>query len=225
MKSILTIFILVSILASGISQNGEIYLFSITDDSENYLGGVPPPEFSIPSFEFNAPFQYLGKLSKGDEAFDWLPFDLHLVAPIYLDIEKIYLDYSDPNHPKVINIEELKITGTAYDGLKPDSEVIFKKVPFKTEISDKILNIPGHSGVPFWVQQDDIPICPITNQAMEFVCQLESNTGVMTEWTNVKLKNESYFQYFEEMNFWIDGSLFVFFNQKSKVVCIIIQNT
>jgi len=57
-----------------------------------------------------SPFQYLGKFSKTDEAFNWLPFDLHIAAPIYLNFDKLFIDYSDPLNPKVLDIEDLKQT-------------------------------------------------------------------------------------------------------------------
>lgn len=53
----------------------QIYNINQVTNSESYLGGEIPKEFNIPKFEFNAPFQYLGKFSKSEEAFNWLPFD------------------------------------------------------------------------------------------------------------------------------------------------------
>ena len=41
----------------------QIFSFNQVSESESYLGGEIPKEFSIPKFEFNAPFQYLGKLA------------------------------------------------------------------------------------------------------------------------------------------------------------------
>jgi hypothetical protein len=58
---------------------------------------------------------------------------------------------------------------------------------------------------------------------MKFLCQL--NGGVTAKRTNVEPKNESYIQYYEELNFWGDGDLFVFFEPTSKVACYFIQNT
>lgn len=193
--------------------------------SESYLGGEIPDEFSIPEFEFNAPFQYLGKFSKSDEAFSWLPFDLHLAAPIYLNFDKLYLDYADPLNPKVINVEELRKTNNSFDDLKPNSEIVYEQVFIKTEKSNNFGGL-GHTGVPNWIQHPDIPTCPKSKKTMKFLCQLSyDGLDVKTKRTNVKLKNEWDEQYFEKLNFWGDGDLFIFFEAQSKVVCFLIQNT
>ena len=150
---------------------------------------------------------------------------MHLIAPIYLNIDKLYIDYSDPNHPNILNLEELKKTDTSYDDLKPDSKIVFKKVSFRTNVSNEFGYDLGHTGVPSWIQYPDIPSCPKTGRTMRFLCQLKSDVGVMTAETNVNPKDDWYKQYFEQMNFWGDGDLFVFFDPESKVVCVFIQNT
>ena len=201
----------------------QIYQLTESDHSESYLGGVPPDEFKMPKFDFNAPFQYLGKLAKSDPAFSWLPFDLHLIAPIYLDFYGLYIDYSDPNHPIVLDSEELKETGTAYDDLKPDSEIIFKKTFIESLKSDEFGYDYGNSGVPAWIQYPDIPNCPKTKKPMKFLCQLSGGPAV--EKSNMIHKEEAFKQYFEDMNFWIDGFLYIFFDPESKIACYFIQNS
>ena len=200
-----------------------IFEIDLTGEGENYLGGEPPAGFNMPKFEFNAPFQYLGKLSKSDEAFNWLPFDLHLIAPIYLNIWNFFIDYSDPNNPKVFDLEGLKETGTAYEDLKPDSEIIFKKESFKAKRVTDFGNGVGHTGSPNWIQYPRIPSCPKSGKTMRFLCQLSE--GPYTDRTNIHPKEEWYKQYFEYMNFWGDGDLFIFFEPESKIACFIIQNT
>ncbi len=202
----------------------QIYELNRTTNSQSYLGGEAPPEFTMPSFEFNTPFQYLGKFSKSDAPFTWLPFDIHLIAPLYSNFEKLYVDYSDPMHPKVINVEELKEAGTSYDDLQPDSEIIYKKVYIKGQKSNDYSNGMAHTGVPSWIQYPDIPTCPKSQKTMRFLGQITSDV-VSTERTNVHLKDEWYQQYFDSMNFWGDGDLYIFFDSDSKVACFIIQNT
>ena len=202
----------------------QLYQLHASSTSKSYLGGEPPAEFTIPKFEFNAPFQYLGKFSKSDDFFSWLPFDLHLVAPIYLNFDKLYVDYSDPMNPKVINLEELKETDNSYDDLKPDSEIVFKKVHFKGKKANDFGYGMGHTGVPSWIQYPEIPSSPKNNKTMKFLCELRSDIGVETKRTNVKPKEDWYKQYFEHLNFWGDGDLYIFFEPESKVACFIIQN-
>lgn len=203
----------------------QLYEIRQTSNSKSYLGGEPPNEFAIPKFEFNAPFQYLGKFSKTDEPFSWLPFDLHLVAPIYLNFDKLFIDYSDPMNPKVVNEEELSQTDNSYDDLEPNSEIVFKKVFIKGQKSDDYGYAMGHTGVPSWIQYPDIPTCPKSNKTMKFLCQLKSDIGVDTERTSVQPEDDWYKKYFEHMNFWGDGDLYIFFEPESKVACFLIQNT
>ncbi len=202
-----------------------IYVFNQVSKSHSYLGGETPNEFNIPKFEFNAPFQYLGKFSKSNEAFNWLPFDVHIAAPIYLNFDKLFIDYSDPLNPKVLNVEELKQTDNSYEDLKPDSEIVYEKVFIATEKQTDFGGI-GHTAVPNWIQHPDIPTCPKSQKTMRLLCQLNyDGLHIKTQRTNVKPKDKRYEQYFENMNFWIDGDLYIFFEPESKMMCFLIQHT
>jgi hypothetical protein len=83
----------------------------------------------------------------------------------------------------------------------------------------------AHSGIPEWIQYPYFPRCPKTNKILRFVCQLKSFGGVMVEETNAVFKDKHYKSYFNKLNFWSDGDLFVFFEPESKVACYFIQNT
>lgn len=65
----------------------KVFNFEKTENGENWLGGSIPSDFSIPINNCPGSFQYLGKLSKESKAFDWLPFDINLICPIYLDLD------------------------------------------------------------------------------------------------------------------------------------------
>lgn len=60
---------------------------------------------------------------------------------------------------------------------------------------------------------------------MKFLCQLTSNSGVETEKTTINPKDDWYKKYFDNMNFWGDGDLYIFFEPESKIACFLIQNT
>jgi len=203
----------------------QLYEFQKTSNSESYLGGEIPKDFTLPKFKFNAPFQYLGKFSKSDKAFSWLPFDIHLVAPIYLNFDKLFIDYSDPMNPKVLDIEKLRETDNYYDDLKPNSEIVYEKTYISTRKSNDFGTGIGHSGVPSWIQYPEIPTCPNSEKTMRFLGQLKSVDAVKTKRTDVHPEDDWYVQYFEYMNFWGDGDLFIFFDPESKIACFIIQNT
>ena len=167
----------------------------------------------------------MGKFSRSNEAFNWLPFDLHLAAPIYLNFDKLFIDYSDPVNPKVLNVEELKKTDTSYDYLKPGSEIVYEKVFITSEKSTEFGGIE-HTAVPDWIQYPDIPTCPKSKKTMKLLCQLNyDGLEIKTERTDVQPKNERCKQYFENMNFWGCGDLYIFFEPESKVICFLIQHT
>ena len=203
----------------------QLYSIRKSSKSKSYLGGEVPDELNIPRFDFNAPLQFLGKLSKFDEAFSWLPNDLYLIAPLYSDFHEIFIDYSDPLNPKILNIDDLKDAGSSYDNVTSDSEIVFEKMFITTQKSSDYGYGQGHTGVPNWIQYPDIPSCPKSNRTMKFLCQLTDAVDVKTKRTNVKYKDDWDKQYFERMNFWGDGDLYIFYDPESKIACLFIQNT
>lgn len=187
------------------------------------LGGEIPPGFSLPKPECVVPFQYFGFISHEDENFRWLPSTVHLTCPIYLNFSRVYLDYSNPMAPAAINTAEIAACDTSYnDDLNSESEIVFKPMKFEFRKSFEFGDT-GHAGIPNWIQYPDIPHCPKSGKRMKFLCQL--NGGVKTARSNVKPKDKNYERYFNHLNFWIDGDLYVFFEPDSKTACYIIQNT
>lgn len=203
----------------------KIFNFTEDPDGMHWMGGEGPVGFQFPENNCPGSFQYIGFINRNDPSFSWLPFSLNLVCPVYVDFFQLWLDYSDPAKPVVINSSEINSAGTAYEDLKKDSVVIFNQVMFRTEENSGYGYDFGFTGVPEWIQYPDIPRCPKINKTMRFVCQLVSDTGVGTRTTNVKPEKEWYRQYFEEMNFWGDGDLFVFFEPEAKIACYFIQHT
>lgn len=173
------------------------------------LGGEIPNDFALPENKCKVPFQYLGFIDKHDPNFNWLPFRFHLIFPIYLNVGKVFLDYSNPNKTVLINREEVERADTYYEELNEESKISFPK---EQVVFTEDLEFEGtcHAGIPNWIQAPDIPLCPITGNRMRFLCQLNGGMGALP---------------FEEMNFWGDGDLFVFFEPGSKIACYFIQNT
>jgi hypothetical protein len=195
------------------------------DSSSSYFGGVCPDSFVIPQPQFVAPFQYLGKLSKSAPQLSWLPFDLHLTAPLYNDFDTLILDYTDPNRPTIVNIEHLKSAGTSFEAfLTPTSMVEFERQPIAFGEPYQARPVLGHLGVPRWVQWPKIPSCPGSKHAMRFVGQIKYENGIQTRSTNVQTTKD-FETYFQHLNFWGDGDLFIFFDPISKIACLFIQNT
>ena len=110
--------------------------------------------------------------------------------------------------------------------IKSDSEIVFEKVYINTQKVNTIDIGIGHTGVPNWIQYPDIPSCPKSGKTMRFLLQLTlDGLDIPTKKTNVHPEKEWYKQYFDHMNFWGDGNLFIFFEPESKVACFMIQNT
>lgn len=193
------------------------------EDGLHQLGGEIPNDFQLPENNCIVPFQYLGFIDNQDKNLTWLPFKLNLTCPIYLNIGNLFLDYSIPNKPTIINREEVENADTSYEvDLNQTSEIVFNEMRFSF-VEDEEFSGIGHSGLPNWIQYPDIPMCPKSGKRMKFLCQL--NGGVTAKRTNVEPKDEWYRHYYEELNFWGDGDLFVFFEPTSKVACYFIQNT
>lgn len=207
-----------------------MYEFIFDKNGKHQLGGDIPQEFQIPENQFKSNFQYLGFINNNDEILDWLPFKLNLICPIYLDIDYVFLDYSEPNIPKLIYPEITSEIGSAYRTLNLDSKIVFKPNKFSLKKIDKIIednkfDVKGIIGKPNWEQNKDIPICPKTNKKMKFVCQITSWNDVVVKYTNFVGEDDYEQELFSKMNFWCDGSLYVFIEPESKMVCYFIQNT
>ncbi|WP_162051353.1 hypothetical protein [Pontibacter pamirensis] len=206
--------------------------FEFVEDSAglHQLGGEIPRDFKIPENEFKGGFQYLGYIENKDKFFDWLPFKLNLICPIFLDFDYVFLDYENANEPKLLYPLNTSEITTAYDELDKDSRVTYNSLscslkPFKGVDDDNEFEIIGLAGRPHWIQAEDYPICPKTKKKMKFVCQLMSNGHVKAKSRNFRSEDDYYEKIFEEMNFWCDGALKVFFEPTSKVACYFIQNT
>ena len=194
------------------------------------LGGEPPKDFKIPENEFLGGFQYLGVINNADKYFEWLPFPLHLICPIFTDFDYVFLDYENPNEPRLIYPTNTSEVTSAYDELTQDSYIIYSQEnftlrPFEGVNEDNEFEVVGVAGKPHWTQSQNIPTCPKTKRKMQFVCQLMSNGPITAKEKNFVGASDYYEKLFTELNFWCDGDLKVFFNPKSNVACYFIQNT
>lgn len=199
------------------------YEFIVHENGIHQIGGKKPVCFEIPSNQFISNFQYLGYVNNDDEKFNWLPFKLHLICPIYLNIDEIYLDYSNESEPQIISPKNASDIDSEFSELTRESYIEFESRKLNLRETKEIddMECIGISNQPFEVQDLDIPICPVSGMEMEFVCQLMTFGEILVKNRNFETKDE----YLEYMNFWCDGSLFVFCDPISKTVCYFIQNT
>lgn len=187
------------------------------------LGGEIPRHFKMPENNCVVPFQYLGYISNEDKNFNWLPFDVHLVCPIFLNFEFVYMDYSDPLHPVIINREEVEEADTSYeDDLNRDTEIVYNPMKFSYEEAIDFSQI-GNAGLPSTLQFLALPVCPESGEPMRFLCDFHG--GVSANRSNVIPHKESYRHYYEKLNFWGDGDLFVFFQPNTKTACYFIVHS
>jgi hypothetical protein len=191
------------------------------------LCGELPADFQLPEHNAVVPFQYLGFIDNNDENFSWLPFKIHLTFPIYLNIGDLFMDYSNPAKPEIINLDDVNKEHSSYEqDLKPDSVIVFEalKGDFIEDLSyyDETGNGTGWTGIPSFFQTPHIPKCPKSGKTMRFLCQLVGGPKIAR--ANVVAKEEFYQKDYDKLNFWSDGHLYIFIEPESKVLCGYIRN-
>jgi hypothetical protein len=195
--------------------------------SKSYLGGEKPRDFKIPYYNDEIAFQYFGMLAADESPNNILDFDLHLTAPLYDSFTELYLDYSNPNEPKILRGEESHFD-RSFDEMDATSEVVFEKTPiqFVKGGGGSIFHF-GNTGFPSWIQGPFYPVCPVTGEKMIFLASF--NTTNSKEQIAVKSKNfaveEQSERHFQELDFWITGAIYIFINPKARTVCYFLQTT
>ena len=201
------------------------------EDGIHQLGGFIPKNFEMPQNITSTPYIYLGRLNCEEEkSLNWCSLNqAHLICPIYSDFEIIYLDYSNPMKPKLLNDENSDSISSVYEDLKPSDKIIFKELKVgTTELTLDLIyedQVLGNTGAPTWIQHELIPKCPKTGKSMKFLVMLETNNLVELESSNVEINDKSMKTYIESFNFWCDGALFIFYQPESKTMAYFIQNT
>ena len=202
--------------------------FEIVRDENglHQIGGEVPQDFKIPDNEFKAGFQYLGFIDNSDSLFAWLPFKINLIHPIYTDEYEVYLDYSNPNSPTIIEPADTASSTSAFDEVDKNSRIIWEGLRVSIEENQDIdefesIGICGH---PEWLQGSDVPRCPKSGKEMQFLCQLGSFSEIKSIYSNVE-PTEGMAEYFEKLNFWCDGTLYIFFEPTSRTMCCTMQIT
>lgn len=199
----------------------------VRDESgKHQIGGEIPKDFTIPNNEFLAGFQYLGFIDNSDSLFSWLPFKVNLIHPIYTDEYFVYLDYSNPNNPKIIEPTNTASSTSAFDEVDKNSKIIWEAVKVSLEQKEEIDEFEsiGICGQPDWLQEAEIPNCPKSGNPMRFLCQLGSFSDIEATFSNVE-PTKGMEEYFQKLNFWCDGNLYIFIEPTTKTMCYTMQNT
>lgn len=196
------------------------------EKGKHQIGGEVPQGFIIPSNEFIAGFQYLGFIDNSDPLFSWLPFRVNLIHPIYTNEYSVFLDYSNPDSPTIIEPLDTVSSTSAFDEIDKNSKIIFEAVKVSAEEKDEIDEFEsiGVCGKPVWLQDDQTPICPKSGKRMKFLCQLGSFSDINSIFSNVEPAKGND-EYFEKLNFWCDGNLYIFIEPTARTMCYTMQNT
>jgi len=209
-----------------------VYKTIIIDPSgKQVIGGECPKYFEMPKSECNTQFNYLGCLDcQIEESLIWTELKyFHMIFPIISDLEIIFLDYTNPNKPELLNLNQVLNNSTQNDYLSNSDKIVFKetRVSYKKMKLDYLVisQTVGNIGSPTWVQNELIPRCPKTSKPMKFLVSLQSNGYVEVLSSTVKTNDEFMNNYINSFNFGGDGRLFIFYSPESKTAAYFIQNT
>lgn len=203
-------------------------LFFLTKDlnGKHKIGGVCPTDFKLPEHDrLKTPFIFIGSIDTTDKRFDWINLPrLDIAYPLYECNYGVFLDYSNPQNPEIINPDTFDDSwyDTSTRGLY---KVIFQEQRYsvRTDFTDKINeDILGNNlvcGVPLWYQAPDIPICPKSGEVMQFVCTINSDSSIkLIDKTGIENLPFSDYLIFGDY-----GHLYVFYQPDSKVMYLNIQ--
>jgi hypothetical protein len=204
----------------------EIFFLAKDQGGKHKIGGACPADFKLPYHDrLKTPFIFIGSIDTTDKNFNWIDIPrLDIAFPVYECNFGIFLDYTNPEAPVIINPDTFH--DSWYDStVKGLDKVIFKEQKYSVKnLEDSadyyyILESNLLCGVPLWIQAPEIPVCPKSGELMRFVCTINSDSSI----TIVdKTGNES-LQFSDYLIFGDYGLLYVFYQPDSKVLYLKIQ--
>lgn len=200
----------------------EVFFLEKNLNGHHKIGGSIPNELMMPTHNnLKTKFHYIGTINGLDPKFTWLGLEkLNIIYPLNECNTGIFLDYSEPEKPKILNPETFN--DAWYDPeLDNFNRVEFLETRYTTiDIKNTDLFIDNDEllicGVPLWYQNPEIPICPKTNEVMKFVCTINSDSEIKLIQNNNSEKVKLVFG--DYLCFGDYGHLFVFYNPNSKVL-------
>lgn len=203
----------------------------LDQDGINYIGGKASPDIVMPELE-TSPMVYFGCISKNETNLEIIDFDLHLICPLFIDLQTpVFLDYSDSTKPKLIRENVPSNFSQYFEEIPNTAYIEYKKLKFSfnslstTKIKigvheiDYIPEEIGTFGQPNWIHNEDWPKCPINGKKMEFLFQLGDIDDCKMKLGKNILEKESIDPYLHFGH----GYLYVFYEPKSKVVAYLNQ--
>jgi hypothetical protein len=203
----------------------KLFFLMKSASGRHIIGGQKPTDLEFPHHpKLKTSFQYIGCIDGSDPYFQWIKTPmLHILFTMYECNNGIYLDWSEPNHPRVLNPDTFDpawwIDGTeGYD-------VVFEATRYCSapEVEQKAFENMGTPdnvlvcGVPIWIQYPEIPVCPKTNETMKFVCSVNSDKEIRV----IPEKRDKNLPFAGEYLCFGDwGKLYVFYHPVSKIMHI-----
>lgn len=201
------------------------YSMELNPKGISYLGGVPD-DFKVPSPKEFSKFQYFGFISRNEECFPDLDFDINLTFPLFCSAGHLFLDYSNFLEPKIWNMDEFW-TEEVYDELDKDFEIRYQKkfISFEKLTGSILSEDIGRAGY----YMCDIgycyprPISPLTKKPMHFLCQIEGGSSIPTEYTSVSKDYKLYNYGFKHLQFYSgNGEITIFYENETRLVLYLI---
>lgn len=194
----------------------KLFWLKVSNNGMHTLGGMPPEKLKIIVYETFKPV-YIGSIDCSDLYFNWLGLSkFHVFYPLDFYSESVYIDYSNEDRPMIIN-----------EGNKNEFELktFLSQLKYEATENVKVEELENDSkplhqcGVPLWYQYPELPKCPKTGDLMKFVCSISSDKNIqILEKGFWGLKKTKEFLKFGDM-----GTLYVFYNPKSKIAYKTIQ--
>jgi hypothetical protein len=200
-------------------EEHEVFFLVKCEQGPHTIGGEKPRVLQMPTHpSLKTPFQYIGCIDGSDPYFTWLGVpQLHIIFPVYECNYGIYLDWTNPFAPMILNPQtfdpawDIKVAESmSYEPVHYCTTQEIDVEFFENNSDDKLL-----CGVPIWYQAPDIPVCPRTGEVLKYVCTINSDH-------QIKIKQQYQIENLpclvDHLCFGDHGWLFVFYHPGSKIM-------
>lgn len=196
--------------------------FSADAAGPHRLGGPIPDGFTPATTDKPNHTQYVGTLA-GDGSIPGLDFDLHLSVPVFDEYDSVTLDYSDPMAPALA--EAGRYIQSAWGTIKRAQAAQWEATAFAAAPADTWQAKPliGVAGSPSFVQGPVLVCSPGTGRPMRFLAQLASGASGPLTAGSIGPVADRYFS--GHISFFGDGALFLFWEEDTRLLTCLMQNT
>lgn len=207
-------------------KDRDVFLLEKDEKGPHKLGGTCPADLKLPHHEsLKTPFIYIGTIDTSVKEFEWMNLPrLDIVYPVYEFNRGVFLDYSNPLQPQIINPETFDDEWYD-DDIKGVEKIVYREqkyaITYYPDMKDLENNPDDYliCGVPIWIQAPEIPVCPVTGEIMQYVCSINSDAAIdIVDMTGIE--NLPFGDY---LIFGDHGDLYIFYHPVSKVLYLNFQ--